>query len=347
MARHPLVGGLGPLQADLQPDVHDLAVFLREQFSMLGTTVRAYAKQHNWDPGTVSRFLSGSRIPTPEFVDALVADVTENTDAGTQQSRDDLWGRGRDLRLKALQQRNARAAEVERLRQELSEAEHESRRSMRRESLLTQNLLDKEAEYDSLMEKYRQMEEERQRLDHGPQAIEQGRQRNKLDLRRDEVSKDLVRLKRELADERRIRIVAERRRDQLQEALNEANLRLIRSGSAIVEVSDDVKPMQLFVFFVARRTRWSGITGLVAVPAAVYGGPVYLGMIYGALPAAQSFLRWLSIVAILIPIWLAYGIRRVEHTGGFVKKYPFIMTIAMEIFIFWIGTLLYHFILAH
>ena len=249
MARRPLVGGLGPLQADLQPEVHDLAVFLREQFSMLGTTVRAYAKQHHWDPGTVSRSLSGSRIPTPEFVEALVADVIESTDAGTQQSRDDLWGRARDLRLKALQQRNARAAEVERLRQELSEAEYESRRSERRERLLTQNLMDKETEYDSLMEKYRQLEEERQRLDYGAQAIEQGRQKkSKLDLRRDEVSKDLVRLKQELVDERRIRIAAERRRDQLQEALNEANLRLIRSGSAIVEVSDEIKPMQLFVF---------------------------------------------------------------------------------------------------
>src|ERR1022692_976774 len=104
MPQRTPVSKLGPLQPGLEPEVRDLAIFLREQFDLLGMSVRAYAKQHKWEPGTVSRFLNGARIPTPYFVDDLVADAGTAADAGTQRLRgpgEDQWNRGRDLRTKA------------------------------------------------------------------------------------------------------------------------------------------------------------------------------------------------------------------------------------------------------
>jgi hypothetical protein len=40
---------LRPLPADLPPEVHDLAIFLRERFSELGIGVRALARLYQWD----------------------------------------------------------------------------------------------------------------------------------------------------------------------------------------------------------------------------------------------------------------------------------------------------------
>ena len=99
---------LSPLPDDLSPELRKLAEFLRGHFYMIGTSVRAYALRNNWDPGAVSRFLKGERIPPQSFVDTLLAD------AGPQRSPDEVeqeHKEGLDLRLKALRVRNARAAE--------------------------------------------------------------------------------------------------------------------------------------------------------------------------------------------------------------------------------------------
>src|SRR6185437_10016561 len=108
-----------PLRGDLEPEARELAEFLREAFERLGIHVRDYAKATNWSPGTLSKFLSGDRIPRQDFIDRLLADAyPQHSSEEAEAAR----RRGRDLRSQALRVRNSREAEVDRLEQALSDA---------------------------------------------------------------------------------------------------------------------------------------------------------------------------------------------------------------------------------
>jgi hypothetical protein len=62
---------LRPLDPGLHPAVRALAEHLRTLLDPLEISVRRYAARHHYDAGTVSRFLSGERLPPEEFIDTL------------------------------------------------------------------------------------------------------------------------------------------------------------------------------------------------------------------------------------------------------------------------------------
>lgn len=65
----------GPLSANHPPEVIALASSLRTLFDALGEPVRMFAVRHHYDASTVSRYLSGRRVPPMEFVRTLLASV--------------------------------------------------------------------------------------------------------------------------------------------------------------------------------------------------------------------------------------------------------------------------------
>lgn len=70
--------GLAALSPDLSPAVRAFVTDLRTYFARLDISVRAYAGRRHMDPGTVSRYLNGSRRTPWPFVNTLLSDVTEH-----------------------------------------------------------------------------------------------------------------------------------------------------------------------------------------------------------------------------------------------------------------------------
>ncbi|MFG3041868.1 hypothetical protein ACGFYZ_33705 [Streptomyces sp. NPDC048330] len=67
-------GDLDPLDKELLEPVSVFAAELRVLFQGLETSVRRYAETHHMDGSTVSRYLSGRRIPQWAFVEQLLED---------------------------------------------------------------------------------------------------------------------------------------------------------------------------------------------------------------------------------------------------------------------------------
>jgi transcriptional regulator with XRE-family HTH domain len=62
---------LSPIPDDVLSEIRDFAEMLRTLFGALGMSLNRLAAMLHSDPGTVSRYLSGKRVPPPDFIDAL------------------------------------------------------------------------------------------------------------------------------------------------------------------------------------------------------------------------------------------------------------------------------------
>jgi transcriptional regulator with XRE-family HTH domain len=62
---------LNPIPGDVPPEIQDFAKTLRVLFSALGMSLNRLAALLHSDPGTVSRYLSGKRVPPPDFIEGL------------------------------------------------------------------------------------------------------------------------------------------------------------------------------------------------------------------------------------------------------------------------------------
>ena len=71
LARVSALQPLRPIPDDVPAEVRDFAETLRVLFSALGISLNRLAALLHSDPGTVSRYLSGKRIPPPGFIDGL------------------------------------------------------------------------------------------------------------------------------------------------------------------------------------------------------------------------------------------------------------------------------------
>ncbi|MEU9119355.1 helix-turn-helix transcriptional regulator [Streptomyces sp. NPDC048506] len=71
----PAAGAGAPTLPGAVPPREVLAAALRVRFDALGCSLRRYARQRYLDPGTLSRYLNGRRLPPWEIVDALVEDA--------------------------------------------------------------------------------------------------------------------------------------------------------------------------------------------------------------------------------------------------------------------------------
>lgn len=72
------MGELRPLSGDLPETTRALAQALRELFKGLEVSVRLCAARRQWDPGSLSRYLNGTRLPSWKVVRELLADLGEH-----------------------------------------------------------------------------------------------------------------------------------------------------------------------------------------------------------------------------------------------------------------------------
>lgn len=71
------MGELQPLSGEVTPEALALAKALRELLSALDVSSRRYSVRRHYNPGTVSRYLSGRRLPSWDFVFNLLQDARE------------------------------------------------------------------------------------------------------------------------------------------------------------------------------------------------------------------------------------------------------------------------------
>ncbi|MFC4034364.1 response regulator [Streptomyces polygonati] len=135
------MGELRPLAEDLNDDCRQFAQALRTLFAGLEVSVRRYAARHYRDAGTVSRYLSGVRVPPWKFVADLFADLATDHGAPATPLTVDRVG---ELHRRAVRATIRPAHGVEILRRQLSEADRESRRATEREDRLGGALLDRQ-----------------------------------------------------------------------------------------------------------------------------------------------------------------------------------------------------------
>ncbi|MGW3934567.1 ATP/GTP-binding protein [Streptomyces phaeochromogenes] len=154
---------LAPLKDGLPPEKRALAEDLRSVFLALGISVRRYAARRHLDASSVTRYLSGARVPPWDFVAGVIADVQEAKAPLTCEAEMAL----RDLHRAALKS-NRRSSEVQVLQDKLEDADEETRRIKTRERALEEALQDRETRLAEVRGRSRKLEVrlEEQRLAH-------------------------------------------------------------------------------------------------------------------------------------------------------------------------------------
>ncbi|WP_217196156.1 hypothetical protein [Streptomyces buecherae] len=146
---------LKPVNQGVGPEVAALAVALRDLFQGLGVSTRRYAARRAYDSSTVSRYLSGSRMPPWEFVLNLLHDVAE--ERGTVPTEETI-GMLRDLHNAALNGSKSPAHKVQLLERKLAEADQEARRAAARERWLEDALQDREHRVRDLQMRFHELQ---------------------------------------------------------------------------------------------------------------------------------------------------------------------------------------------
>ncbi|MEV6385632.1 hypothetical protein AB0M31_40200 [Streptomyces sp. NPDC051773] len=132
---------LAHLKDTLSPEKRAFAEDLRSVFLLLGVSVRRYAARRHLDASTVTRYLSGERVPGWDFVAGVISDVRETRRSLTTEAEQAL----RDLHRAALKS-NRRRSDVQALQDKLEEADADARRIKTRQRALEETLQDREAE---------------------------------------------------------------------------------------------------------------------------------------------------------------------------------------------------------
>ena len=132
------MGELKPLRDDLPPPARQLADEMRDLLRVLGITLNRYAARKYLDHGSVSRFLSGERIPPWNFVHDLLVEATEHRDGvpPTQPVVEHLMR----LRRSALEAGGSPSHQVQLLQERLHDADREASRAAERERELREAL---------------------------------------------------------------------------------------------------------------------------------------------------------------------------------------------------------------
>ncbi|MEX2985269.1 hypothetical protein [Streptomyces sp. C36] len=209
---------MGELQAfggGLAPESRALAQALRDLFSGLGISERRYAARRSYDSSTISRYLSGQRLPPWEFVLHLLHDVAE--ERGTVPTVETT----RMLRARhmaALKAGKSPSHKVQLLEQQLALADQEARRVSARERVLEDALRDREHRIRDLQLQFRQLQatSEPAMTDDAP------------DDERERLQDEIRQLTEELERTRELHRQAESRCDRLERQLAESERRTDR-----------------------------------------------------------------------------------------------------------------------
>ncbi|WUJ19970.1 hypothetical protein OHS70_38435 (plasmid) [Streptomyces sp. NBC_00390] len=201
--------GLDLLEEDIGPEVRELAKTLRMLLDSLGISLRRYAARTYCDPGTVSRYLNGKRVPPWSFVMGLLTQVAEHR--GEPVTAEAI-SRLRTLHRKAVSAgtSNRRVQELQLL---LEEQDQEVRESQAREQALAELLHERQHRLRSVQIELRAVEAARatDREEHRT-ALDRARaEQARLRAERDSLSREVTSLRTQLDQARQTRELAEER----------------------------------------------------------------------------------------------------------------------------------------
>ncbi|MGO4424008.1 response regulator, partial [Streptomyces sp. MCAF7] len=208
---------LRPLGEGLSQECRDFALALRDLFKGLEVSVRRYAARRYRDPGTLSRYLSGTRIPPWEFVQDLFTDLAERRGTAATPAAIELV---RELHRAAVHTSGSPGHAMEILQHQLADADREARTSSVTEDVLGEALLDRQHRIADLEVRLNQLEAawatERTRAD----TLELGLpDQAELIKERDMLQREVKRLTEELEDVRLRGLLAEDRCQMLERQL--------------------------------------------------------------------------------------------------------------------------------
>ncbi|MEU6665645.1 response regulator [Streptomyces sp. NPDC046727] len=234
------MGELRPLGNDLPEAARALAQALRELFEGLDISVRRYAARRQWDPGTLSRYLNGNRIPPWKAVQELLADLGEHRGAVVTPDAVEMV---RELYRAAVDCGSSQHHAMEVIEEQLADADRRSRRSSVQGDVLGDALLERTNRIHDLEVRLSQLEAdwkaERGRADELAAAHPNASQ---LLEERDLLQQQVTRLGAELQSMRDERAAAEERCRLL-----ERQLETLESPRALPTAPDTVMPKILIV----------------------------------------------------------------------------------------------------
>ncbi|MEU8463964.1 hypothetical protein [Streptomyces sp. NPDC029003] len=126
------------MKEGLPPEKRAFAEDLRGVFLALGVSVRRYAARRHMDPSTVTRYLSGDRVPPWEFVAGVLTDLREADSPVTFEAESGL----RTLHREAMKSHRS-DSQKQTLQDRLAEADEETRRIRTRQRALEEALMDR------------------------------------------------------------------------------------------------------------------------------------------------------------------------------------------------------------
>ncbi|MFG3722552.1 hypothetical protein ACGF8D_32665 [Streptomyces massasporeus] len=212
--------GLDPLGDDIRPEVRELAETLRMLFASLKISLRRYAARTHSDPGTVSRYLNGKRVPPWSFVTGLLTQVADHRGEPVTA---EVSSRLRMLHSTAVSAgtRNHRVHELQQL---LEEQDQQVRDSQASEQELEEELRELQRRFDMVETQLRTLgaaratDREEHRL-----AMDQARtEQARLRAERDSLRQEITSLRTQLADAQQATTLAEERCAHLERLLDAA-----------------------------------------------------------------------------------------------------------------------------
>ncbi|MGP3945625.1 FxSxx-COOH system tetratricopeptide repeat protein [Streptomyces sp. 6N106] len=211
------IGDLKPIPEQVRPECRALAESLRELFGAVGVSLRVFAVRLHYDAGTVSRYLNGTVVPPAEFVDQL---LTHAAKAAGRPSSTEVMAHVHTLQRRALQATNKVGWELQRLRDQLADADRQRQQAEVRAEALSEALLVRK-------QRIAEMEVEQRRIavaaaDREARSAELDRlrqEREDLTAERDRLREEVARLQDALTQARRQALDAERRCEALEHQL--------------------------------------------------------------------------------------------------------------------------------
>ncbi|MFI0907926.1 hypothetical protein ACH4TE_31100 [Streptomyces sioyaensis] len=221
------------------PEVAALGKELSELFNSLGITQRAYALRTSVSESLVSRYLSGKKLATQDFIDRLIRETEGHHNTPV---RPEVQQHLRELRLAALKATNPAEYRLEALRDELARSNRKVTRLVHREEALHLLIEKKEGEIQNLRSEIAQA--------HSDWVAEQAEAERKeaswtgqvcgLSAERDDLVTELEELREDLRDALRFREQAERLSAELRERVLLLEEKLAEQGrSNLTEIPLD------------------------------------------------------------------------------------------------------------
>jgi hypothetical protein len=213
-------GALEPISDGTSEENRALATALRTLFAALDMSVRRYGARCHTDPGTVSRYLKGTRVPPWNFIKDLLAHVAEHRE---QQANDETVALLRQLYVKAAgaSTGTGRVADLQLL---LEEADQQAREAASLERLLQQALQESQQQVDQLNVEMQSLRAARaaDRQTASKEIERYASEADSLRAEKDQLEQEVALLRGQLAEAKAARMLAEEQCDRLERQIEDA-----------------------------------------------------------------------------------------------------------------------------